>query len=115
VQHDRRALGAHGEAIVARWYEERGYAVLDRNWRTRTGELDLVVGARALVVFCEVKARTTNDFGSGVEAVGVAKQKRIRRLAAEWLAQARLGPRQVRFDVASVTRGVTVEVVEAAF
>jgi putative endonuclease len=115
VQHDRRALGAHGEAIVAQWYMERGYAVLARNWRTRTGELDLVVGSGVLVVFCEVKARTTNDFGSGMEAVGIAKQHRLRRLAAEWLAQASLGPRQVRFDVASVLRGVAVEVVEAAF
>jgi putative endonuclease len=115
VEHDRRALGAHGEALAARWYGERGYVVLARNWRCRHGEIDLVLGRPGLVVFCEVKARTTTAFGSGAEAVTARKQGRLRRLAAEWLAAAEHGSVDVRFDVAVVHRGVELEVVEAAF
>jgi putative endonuclease len=115
VDHDRRALGAYGEALVARWYEQRGYRVVDRNWRSRSGELDLVVSRPGVLVFCEVKARTSPAFGTGAEAVGRAKRQRIRRLAAEWLAARSWPASEVRFDVAAVHRGVEVDVVEAAF
>jgi putative endonuclease len=112
----RQARGAFGEAQTARWYAARGYTVLDRNWRFgRAGELDLVVAAPGVVVFCEVKSRSSAAFGEPFEAVTVAKQLRIRRLAAAWLAaHPAAGARDVRFDVASV-RGATVEVIEAAF
>ncbi|HYI62926.1 MAG TPA: YraN family protein [Acidimicrobiales bacterium] len=112
-QH-RRALGAQGEDLAARWYEERGWTVLARNWRCgRLGELDLVAGRRGVVVVCEVKARATAAFGIPAEAVTPAKQARIRRLAAAWLAQS--GARgTVRFDVACVLAG-EIEVIEAAF
>ena len=101
--------------MAARWYLDRGYIVLARNWRCRIGELDLVLGRPGLVVFCEVKARTTAAFGSGAEAVTATKQARLRRLAAQWLATTRHRRGEVRFDVAAVRRGVEVEVVENAF
>ena len=115
MEHDRRALGDHGEALAARWYGERGYDVVARNWRCRHGELDLVLGRPGLVVFCEVKARTTAAFGTGAEAVTATKQARLRRLAAEWLAVTAHEPVDVRFDVAVVHRGVEVDIVEGAF
>lgn len=99
---------------MAAWYAAGGFAVVDRNWRRRAGELDLVLRRGPLVVFCEVKARRSNAFGRGVEAVGLAKRRRIRRLAAEWLAGAGLGAVEVRFDVAGVD-GTEVTVVEGAF
>lgn len=114
----RRALGSGGEEQAARWYEDRGYEVLERNWRRREGEVDLIVRRGATVVFSEVKTRTTDRFGSGAEAVLPAKQRRIRRLASRWLSEltpavgrARI---EVRFDVVSITAG-TVEVIEDAF
>jgi putative endonuclease len=113
-----RSLGAQGEALAARWYEHKGYEVLARNWRCRDGELDLVVRSGTRVVFCEVKTRSTGAFGVGSESVTPAKQRRIRRLAASWLAE--LGPTasrawvDVRFDVVSITDG-RLEVIEGAF
>ena len=116
VHDDRRALGAAGEALAARWYEAAGYAVVDRNWRCREGELDLIVRNGRTYVFCEVKTRTSSVFGAPVEAVTRDKQMRIRRLAARWLQDGAPGPaKDIRFDVASVLGPREVEVVEGAF
>ena len=111
----RQATGRWGEAQAARWYEARGYTVLARNWRAPGGELDLVLARGREVVFCEVKSRSGNAFGSPAEAVTAGKQTRIRRLAARWLADDRGSWDQVRFDVASVVRGQVTEVIESAF
>jgi putative endonuclease len=109
-----RARGRWGEDRAAEHYRRAGFTVLDRNWRVADGELDLVVAIDRLVVFCEVKARRDDRFGSAAEAVGHAKQRRIRRLAAQWLAAHDAHGVEVRFDVVGVT-GVRVDVIEAAF
>ncbi len=75
-----------------------------RNWRSPLGELDLVVEKGGLVVFCEVKARTSNRLGGPFEAVTWAKQRKLRALAEAFLAGRSRGDRY-RFDVASVTVG----------
>ena len=119
----RQRLGRWGEDLAARWYLERGFEVVARNWARTAGELDLVARKGGLLVFCEVKARSCAAFGAPSEAVGRAKQARLRRMAAMWLAEERHaapGPgygrsSQVRFDVASVVAGRLVEVVEGAF
>jgi putative endonuclease len=115
---NRRVLGAEGEALAAHWYEDNGYEVVDRNWRRREGEVDLIVRRGKTVVFSEVKTRSSDRFGSGAESVLPAKQRRIRRLAARWLSE--LTPAsgrarvEVRFDVVSITAG-RVDVIEDAF
>jgi putative endonuclease len=116
----RRDLGDAGEAYAARWYEAAGYRVLDRNWRCREGELDLVVARPGELVFCEVKTRRTERFGAPFEAVTTAKQRRIRGLGARWLAEhPGTDTRVVRFDVASVAAltgtAPTIDVIEGAF
>jgi putative endonuclease len=115
----RRALGASGENLVARWYESHGYRVLDRNWRCTDGELDLVARRDGVLVFCEVKTRSSNAYGVPAEAVTQGKARRIRRLAARWLAEERVRAPEVRFDVAAVrvNRGAPpeIDVIEAAF
>lgn len=110
----RRALGARGEALTAQWYEAQGYTVVDRNWRCREGEIDVIVARESTLVFCEVKARTSDRFGAPVEAVTRTKQLRLRRLAAAWLSARGVHGVDLRFDVASVM-GERVEVIEAAF
>ena len=111
-----QALGAWGERSVARWYQNRGFDVLDRNWRApgRAGELDLVVARGDIVVFCEVKTRSTSRFGVPAESVTAAKQRRLRQLGAAWLVADGRRWRIVRFDVAAVLGG-RIEVLEAAF
>jgi putative endonuclease len=108
-------LGRAGEDLAATWYAERGWRVVARNWRSgRTGELDVVALKGDVLVVCEVKARTTEAFGTPLEAVTPTKQARIRRLAAAYLATSGVRARRVRFDVAAVLDG-HVEVVEDAF
>ncbi len=83
---DHLAVGRSGEDLAASWYESQGYEVVARNWRCREGELDIVARRARLVVFCEVKARTSEVFGLPAEAVGPVKQAKLRRLAALWFA-----------------------------
>lgn len=116
----RRTLGDAGEELVARWYEDGGYRVLDRNWRCREGELDVIVARGQVLVFCEVKTRRSTAFGTPAEAVTVSKQRRIRGLAMRWLDEHPAArARTLRFDVASVlaARGTppVVDVIEGAF
>lgn len=98
------ALGRDGEDLAARWYTDHGFHVVDRNWRTTFGEIDLVARRDRLLVISEVKTRTRGDFGSPALAVGVAKQRRLRRLAAAWLREhPHRGWLDVRFDVVAIT------------
>lgn len=109
-----QALGAAGEQLAADWYEANGYQVIDRNWRVREGELDLVVRRARTIVFCEVKSRTSTAFGHPVEAVTHDKRHRIRKLAAQWLQTSPVRPSSIRFDVASVLDG-ELDVIQGAF
>ena len=97
-------FGRFGEAAAARWYRRAGYRILDRNWRCREGELDLVVARGSEVVFVEVKARSGGFYGTGAEAVDHRKQRRLRRLAVRWLEASVRGYAEVRFDVVEVDR-----------
>jgi putative endonuclease len=113
-----QSLGARGEDLAAAWYEDHGYEILERNWRRREGEVDLIARRRRTVAFVEVKTRTSDAFGTGAEAVLPAKQRRIRRLASRWLAE--LTPASgralvdLRFDVVDITAD-EVDIIEDAF
>jgi putative endonuclease len=102
----RHRLGAAGERLAAAHLERLGYAIVDRNHRTRWGELDLVAHAHDTLVFVEVKTRRSSArAGSPFEAVGPRKQAQVRRIAAGWLARVRDRPyaSDLRFDVIGVT------------
>jgi len=115
MSRERVLLGAFGERVAARRYERAGYQVVDQNWRCREGELDLVLTQGSLMVFCEVKTRSSDRFGAPAEAVDRRKQARIRRLAVRWLASWEgVRPQLLRFDVASVRSG-RVTILEDAF
>lgn len=97
-------VGRNGEQLAADYLVSLGLQVVSRNWRCRQGELDIVAtDGRDLAVVCEVKTRSGVRYGSGAEAVDAGKRRRIRRLAALWLAEHAVRTDvTVRFDVISV-------------
>ena len=100
---DRRAqLGARGEQIAVDHLTATGLTVLDRNWRSGRGELDVVAREDDALVFCEVKTRSGNRYGSPLEAVSPAKQARLRQLAGRWLDEHDVHAPRLRFDVVGV-------------
>jgi putative endonuclease len=112
-------VGAYGERVAVRALEDAGYAVVDRNWRCRSGELDVVALRGGVVVFVEVKCRRSAAFGVPSLAVTPEKAARVRAAASSWLVARGLTEAAVRFDVVSVLRPVAgpaeVEHVEGAF
>lgn len=105
------ARGRFGEQLAARWYLEQGFDIVERNWRTRGGELDLVVERGDLVVVCEVKARASLAFGHPFEAITPAKLARLRRLAVQWVRDHGRHEVRLRLDVVAVI-GSRLEVLE---
>jgi putative endonuclease len=100
----RKKIGAEGEELACRYLEERGYELEYRNFRTRSGEIDLIMRDGEWLVFIEVKTRTTALYGHGSEAVTLSKQRTIRQTALEYLRQ-RSGQASlsIRFDVIVLT------------
>lgn len=98
----RRITGTLGEQAATDAIAEQGYEILHRNYRVRNGELDIVAMQDGVLVFLEVKTRTSNAFGLPEEAVNHRKQKRLRLLASEYLRRERPNTRGMRFDVISV-------------
>lgn len=119
----RPHLGRLGEDLALEHLERLGFRALERNYRTRFGELDLVVYDDATIVFVEVKTRRLGaSTGSALEAVSPRKQRQVRGMAAAWLVDSSDRPRsaELRFDVVAVTvdqraRLVRLDHLEAAF
>ena len=107
----RRTRGSLGEQIAADHLAEAGYEILDRNWRVREGELDLVAADADAIVFCEVKTRVAGGRSGpelALDAVGPAKRRRLRHLAMVWLRDRRAGGgaphrEHLRFDAIGIT------------
>ena len=95
-------LGEWGEGLAARFLEGQGFTLLDRRWRCRQGEIDIVARDGTTLVICEVKTRTTEAFGSPVAAVTPVKVRRLRRLAGAWLEAHDEAASDVRLDVIGI-------------
>jgi putative endonuclease len=97
-------LGRFGEELAVQRLRAGGLTVLDRNWRCRDGELDIVARDADTIVFCEVKSRSSARFGLPAEVITTAKARRQRALAARWLSAHRgdVAALAVRFDVVGV-------------
>jgi putative endonuclease len=98
----RQSLGKLGEDLACAELTRRGYAILERRYRTRYGEIDIVARSGSSLVFVEVKARDGNEFGGAEAAVTVCKQQRIVRMAIDFLARRRLLDHPCRFDVVTI-------------
>jgi putative endonuclease len=105
-RQSNRQIGDRGEDLALKYLVNKGYALVERNYRTRHGEIDLVVHSERALVFVEVKLRRGTGFGNPLEAVTPRKQARIRRIAEQYLADkgedfvARF--EEVRFDVVGI-------------
>lgn len=98
------ALGTYGETLAERQLTAHGMVVLERNWRCELGEIDLVLRDGDVLVVCEVKTRSSDAYGSPHEAITATKAARLRRLAARWVSEHDVRPREIRIDLVAVLR-----------
>jgi putative endonuclease len=124
VSEDRRhRLGALGEELASEHLERRGFTILERNYRTRWGELDIIAFDGRVMAFVEVKTRRGGGDVSPFEAIRPAKRARIRKIARSWLIDrrgARPFAKVMRFDAIGVSfdragRLLAIEHLEGAF
>ena len=105
----RRETGVLGESLALGYLAGKGYELVERNYRTRYGEIDLILRGEDVLVFVEVKARRGVGFGDPLEAITPGKQARVRRMAEVYLA--RKGPgfverfEEIRFDAVGILVG----------
>jgi putative endonuclease len=118
VNNAKQLLGREGERLAEQYLKQKGYKVVERNYRCAGGELDLIVLDERVVVFVEVKTRTGHGFGSPFEAVEFHKQQRMIRAAQYFLTLKKLHQRDARFDVVGISwpgGELVVEHIENAF
>lgn len=97
-----RELGLKGEDEAVKYLQANGYRILERNYRCRIGEVDIIAMDRETLVFIEVKARTGTLFGYPQEAVSVKKQKKIRTVSRQFLYLKKIQDVNCRFDVLAI-------------
>lgn len=98
---EKKSVGSIGEDLVSRWYRFKGYKILERNYRLRNAEVDIIVENSKFLCFVEVKTRKTDKFGFPSEAVDYRKRQKI-ILGAQYYLLKHPTEKQVRFDVAEV-------------
>ena len=118
--HDqqRKSLGVQGEDMAVDFLQKKGYTILCRNYRCRSGEIDIVARKKKILCFIEVKTRRTRAYGTPQEAVTLRKQYKIGRVAQDFLQRHRLENWPARFDVVTVdfsTGEALIELIENAF
>jgi putative endonuclease len=102
MTHHRQSLGESGENLAVQTLTARGYAILARRYRTRHGEIDVVAEHEGTIVFVEVRARTTGEFGRAAESVTDAKKRKVTAMAVDYLARHHITNRPCRFDVVAI-------------
>jgi len=110
--------GAQGEEIAGRYLLKKKYKILERNYRCRYGEIDIIARQKKVLVFVEVKTRRSYAFGSPLEAVSLKKQRAISAVAQKYLQHAGLSSSAARFDVIAVhlnSSSPEIEHIENAF
>lgn len=98
----RQRIGRMGENIANRYLRAEGYEILETNFRTRYGELDIVAQTEGTIVFIEVRTRTSAILGSSWESITFFKQQQVRRMASIYLSHHHMAEVHVRFDVIAI-------------
>jgi putative endonuclease len=120
----KKELGANGEELAARYLMSQGYRILERNYRIRLGEIDIIAEQGKDLVFIEVKTRSDTLFGSPLDSVTIPKQRQLSKVALEYMSRQGCHNRPARFDVVGVQlkglnaqqlKNVNIELVQNAF
>jgi len=110
----KKLLGRLGERTAVKYLKEKGYKILEKNYKTHVGEIDIIAEKDGVVVFVEVKTRSNGSFGTPAEAVGYRKQEKYKKVAAEYLLKKKRTENECRFDVFGIENG-EIEHIENAF
>lgn len=100
--YERHEIGKIGEDIAARYLQQKGYKIIDRNFESRQGEIDIIAIDKNELVFVEVKTRTNMKFGKPIEAVDKLKQKHLIKTVEYYLYSRHLEDEFVRIDVIEI-------------
>lgn len=113
----KKMLGTEGEDRAAKYLSRQGYRILERNYRTQSGEIDLIALDKDTLVFVEVKTRTSQAFGAPELAVNPRKQRRMVKAALGYLKYKKLHQMPCRFDVVAISkdRDHELELIRNAF
>ncbi len=118
MSKNRMQLGKEGENFAAQYLKKAGYTILTRNYRNRSGEIDIIAEDGSVLVFVEVKTRRDTSLGSPFAAVTPKKQRQISRVAQEYLSSNNLFAKDARFDVVSIlmdNKNPEIELLKNAF
>lgn len=96
-------VGRYGEYLAVKFLEKKGYKIIEKNYSTPLGEIDIIARDKTQIVFVEVKTRTSDSYGLPQEAVNYKKQKKIVNSAYFYLSKGRIDNASVRFDVLSIS------------
>ena len=100
---NRRETGSLSERAAGQFLQQKGYRIIQYNYRCRVGEIDIIAEDGDTLVFCEVKYRRTEKYGTPLEAVGYVKQRTIARCAQYFLLEHHVTERKCRFDVVGIS------------
>lgn len=103
-------IGKKGENLAAVFLKKHGYEIIQYNFRCAMGEIDIIAREKGELVFVEVKARKSDDFGYPEQAVGLKKQRKVSQVASWYLQKNGLNDPKVRFDVVAIRLGAVNEI-----
>ncbi len=102
MTQERLHFGKEGEKAAVKFLKKKGYRFIEKNYRNKTGEIDIVAEQDEVLVFVEVKSRTDAEYGEPLEAVTPHKQRKICQVARGFMTQHRIESRDCRFDVVGI-------------
>ena len=109
MSRDNLKLGILAEDKAEKFLSSRGYKILQRNYKTKLGEVDIIAQDKDTLCFIEVKSRSSDRFGSGLEAVSSLKQRQISKAALSFLKERNLLDKRARFDVVALDGSASEE------
>ena len=114
----RQQFGKESESLAVRYLKKNGYKILEQNYRTRLGEIDIIAKKKKTIVFVEVKSRKSIRYGNPKWAVTPQKQRKISMVALQYLKSIRQTDARARFDVVAIISNrdePQIEIVKNAF